>query len=171
LSKSRKRKSSKSRNIGTTLGALALVIAIGALGLGVYQLTLSSNSGPTIYTSEYRQTVELQVGVFNVLIPQINVTYNANAGDRVLLEFSAQIYLDYEGSNVGLSVYFVIDSTYASTSSYMKTASEDLWSTCYMRHFIESSEAGMHSIQIDTVISESLTDSYIKNNVLTVTVY
>ena len=66
---------------GTTLGALALVIAIGALGLGVYQLTLSSNSGPTIYTSAYRQTVELPGVLFNQFIPQINVTYNANAGD------------------------------------------------------------------------------------------
>ncbi|MHA1402022.1 MAG: hypothetical protein ACTSQE_16865 [Candidatus Heimdallarchaeaceae archaeon] len=52
MSKSRKRKSSKGLSTGTTLGALALIIAIGALGLGLYQFVLPPE-GPMIYSKSH----------------------------------------------------------------------------------------------------------------------
>ena len=47
MSKSRKKKSGKQQVTGQTLGALALVISIGALGLGVYQF-ITPPEGPQI---------------------------------------------------------------------------------------------------------------------------
>ena len=46
MAKSRKKKSGKPRNSGQTLGALALVVVIGALGLGLYQFIVPQDAGP-----------------------------------------------------------------------------------------------------------------------------
>ena len=50
-------------NSGKGLGIVALVIAIGALGLGVYPIILPSPSeGPKIYVATYDDMVFLDFG-------------------------------------------------------------------------------------------------------------
>ncbi len=78
---------------GKGLGILALLIAIGALGLSAYQFILPSPSegslseGPKIYYASNDDIVYLDFGTIKY-IPQLNVTYTTKAGDSVLIEFT-----------------------------------------------------------------------------------
>ncbi|MHA1258518.1 MAG: hypothetical protein ACTSSG_00755 [Candidatus Heimdallarchaeaceae archaeon] len=58
MSKSRKKKSSKKQDTGKILGALALIISLGALGLGLNQF-LGPVGGPTIYSLAYDDNIVL----------------------------------------------------------------------------------------------------------------
>lgn len=168
MSKSGKRKSSKGISTGTRLGALALIIAIGAVGLGVYQLFLSSTSeGPKIHVSENADFVLLDSPT--KYIPQLNVTYNAKAGDSVLFEYSCQAYLE-PTVGISLAVYFDINGTIPSPYLSLHTVSVVLTSG-YMRYYIESSTAGEYKIRIFMAIDDATTNSYVRFNLLTVTVF
>ena len=156
-------------NSGKGLGIVALIIAIGALGLGVYPIILPSPSeGPKIYVATYDDTFDLDFNTYR-LIPQLNVTYNTKAGDLVLIEFSCHIRLDPIGTST-IILYFELDEGYA--SSYIDlTADQDIKTTGIMKHYIQYSTAGEHMVQILTYIDEEYTYSYVRFSVLTVTVF
>lgn len=84
MAKSRKKKSSKKQSTGKILGVLALIISLGALGLSLSQFFLPSK-GPTIYSLSYDEIIDLDgismVGYLN----ELELTYSALAGDRVLI--------------------------------------------------------------------------------------
>ena len=80
-------------NSGKGLGIVALIIAIGALGLGVYPIILPSPSGgPRIYTDTNYEQIDLNTVTISSTIPNLNVTYSANVGDNVLLEYSGNVF-------------------------------------------------------------------------------
>jgi len=92
---------------GKGLGILALLIAIVALGLGAYQIILPSPSeGPKIYTDTNYAQIDLNTVTISYVIPNLTVTYSANVGDNVLLEYSGNIF--YGGTPL-LAIYFYVD--------------------------------------------------------------
>ena len=164
---------------GKGLGILALLIAIGALGLGVYQIILPSPSegppseGPKIYYASNDDIVYLDFGTIKY-IPQLNVTYTTKAGDSVLIEYTCQIRLDPSGGTE-LDIYFELDDGYPSQNIHLYADSaedyQDVYSSGIMRHYIQNSTAGEHTVQIYTWIDEDYTNSWVRYSVLTVTVY
>lgn len=168
MAKSGKRKSSKKQGTGQTLSALALIIAIGALGLGVYHF-IAPPEGPTIYVNEYDDIIFLDgISYIEYLYP-LNITYTTKVGDSVELEFSCRLYLDPVGQTT-LSVHFDNNITYPSSSIYLN-ADSNIVTSGYMRHTFDATTAGENYLVIYAYIDDEGTNSYIRDSLLTVTVY
>jgi len=166
LSKSRKRKSSKGSSTGTTLGALALIISIGAMGLSLYQFILPT--GPTIYSVWNDDLVPLD-GIGSIkYLPELDLTYSVKAGDSVLIEFSCIIYLDVT-TLIDLYINFDVNGTVPLTNIHVSSES-NIFTNGYVRHYIESSTAGEFNVQPYAYITEDYTSSYVRYCLLTVTV-
>ncbi|MHA1138173.1 MAG: hypothetical protein ACTSSE_16970 [Candidatus Thorarchaeota archaeon] len=166
MSKSKKRKSRKGFNTGTMLGALALIIAIGALGLSLYQFI--PPTGPTIYSASNNDLVPLD-GISGVeYLPELNLTYSAKAGDSVLIEFSCIIYLD-PTTLIHLYVNFDINGTVPLSNIHVSSESA-IFTNGYVRYYIESSQAGEFNVQPYAYITEDYTNSFVRYSLLTVTV-
>jgi hypothetical protein len=174
--KSGKRKSGNGTSTGTTLGALALIIAIGALGLGVYQFMVPSpttlpspEEGPRIYYTSNNDVVHFD-GITQIkYIPQLNITYSTKVGDTVLLEFNCRIFLESLGGT-SFTVYFQDNGSAPTASIYLYSAN-DIYTTGYMRYLFEASTAGVNYLQIYMFIDDVDSDSFISYSILTVTVY
>jgi len=78
------------------------------------------------------------------------------------------------GSAYYIDIDFSIDgsppSPYTKIRLSVPSTGSDSYSTCIMRHYIESSTAGAHTVRILTYISQDYTDSEVQYSVLTVTV-
>ena len=160
---------------GKGIGIFALLIAIGALGLGVYQFILPSPSeGPKIYSASNYDITYLDFDTFEI-IPNLNVTYNTKAGDSVLLEFSCLIYMDSSYGTTTIDITFDIDGVPPSPWTQMSVTclSSDVFlrSSFIFRHNIQSSPAGSHVVRILTYIDQGYTSSFVRYCVLTATVY
>jgi len=168
--KSSKRKSGNGLSTGTTLGALALIISLGALGLGVYQFIVpQASEGPKIYYTSNSDVVYFD-GVTQIkYIPQLNITYSTKVGDTVLLEFNCRIFLESLGGT-SFTVYFQDNGSAPTASIYLYSAS-DIYTTGYMRYLFEASTAGVNYLQIYMYIDDVDSNSFISHSVLTVTVY
>jgi len=159
---------------GKGLGIFALLIAIIALGLGVYQIILPSPSeGPKIYVASNNDVIYLDLSTVKY-IPQLNITYNTKWGDSVLLEYSCQIKLDPIGGT-SIRIDFDIDGTTPSPHIYVYANSagdpQDILCSGIMRYCYQPSTAGEHNVKIWTLISTDYTTSYVRFSVLTVTVF
>ena len=162
-------------NSGKGLGIFALLIAIGALGFGLYQFILPSPSeGPKIYSASKYNTTYLDFNTFDI-ITSLNLTYNTKAGDSVLLEFSCQIYIDSSGGSNTIHISFLINGS--APSPYKQISITGVFPSTYyqgsglMRYNIESSPAGTHFVGILASIDVESTGSYVKYCTLTATVY
>jgi hypothetical protein len=168
-SKSRKRRSDKSLSRGTTLSALALIVSIVALGLGLYQFILPTESRPVVYIAQHDDIETLGVNFYYDYFDELELTFTTKPGDSVLLEFNCELYLDTDTENT-VYVHFVLNGSDLAENIHVYTQS-DLVTTGYMRHYIESSEGGVHEVLIYTYIDEVSTSSYISDCLLTVTIY
>jgi len=95
----------------------------------------------------------------------------------VLLEFSCLVKLDIAAST-HIQICFVIDAVRLETSSYIyifgdssQGDTQDIYDCAIMRHYIQSSTAGTHTVSISAYIDDSGTSSYVSSRVLTVTLY
>jgi hypothetical protein len=169
LSKSRKKKSRKKQSTGKSLGVLALIISLGALGLSLAQFFLPLNE-PTIYSLSYDDQIVLD-GISMVdYLSELELTYSAKTGDRVLIEFNCEIYVN-PISTTALTINFDISGSIFPTSRIHAYTDSYLFTTGYMRHYIESSEPGEFVVYIYASINDEYTGSYIKNCLVTATVY
>ncbi|MGY5880504.1 MAG: hypothetical protein RTV31_09640 [Candidatus Thorarchaeota archaeon] len=168
--KSGKKKSSKGLSTGTTLGALALIISIGALGLGVYQfITPPASENPQFYILERDDLIWLdRYSMFDYLY-ELNITYSTNVGDTVVLEFSCRLFLD-PVSTTTLTVNFDINATILPLSNIYVSSDSDVTTSGYMKYTYEASTAGENRVLIYTTCDDE-TDNYIRDCLLTVTVY
>ena len=158
----------KDLSTGTTLGALALIISIGALGLGLYQFFVPA-PGPQIYILEHEDIIWLERYTSIDYLNELNITYNTEVGDRVVLEFSCRLYLDPVGTTT-LTVNFDNNGTlYPSSNIYVRSDSVVMTSG-YMSYTFEASTAGENYLVIWTSCDDE-TDNYIIDCILTVTVY
>lgn len=171
MSKKGKRKSSKGSNTGTTLGVLALIISIGALGLSVYQfITPPTSEGPTFYILEHDPIIWLDRYSSFDYLNELNITYNTKVGDTVVLEFSCRLFLDVEGSTTTtLEVRFENNETFPSARIH-ESADSSTYASGYMRYTFEASTAGENFLMIYTTCNEEV-DNYLIDCLLTVTVY
>ncbi|MGY5855630.1 MAG: hypothetical protein RTS72_03465 [Candidatus Thorarchaeota archaeon] len=169
MSKSRKKKTSKGISTGTTLGALALIISIGALGLGVYQFIAPQTSGPQFYILEHDDIIWLDRYSSFDYLNELNVTYITNVGDTVEVEFSCQLYLVPVGTTT-LTVNFDINGTIFPSSSIYVSSDSNTLATGYMKYTYEATTAGENRVIIYTSCDDE-TDNYITDCLLTVTVY
>jgi len=170
MSKSKKRKSSKGNNTGTQLGALALIISIGALGLGVYQfIAPPASEGPQIYSLSHEDIIYIDGVSYFQYLYSINIDYNTKVGDIVVLEFSCLIYLDPQGSTT-FAVYFSNNGTTPTSSIYLDT-DFDFTTSGYMKHTFEATTAGENHLVIWVYIDDEGTNTNIRDSILTVTVY
>ncbi|MGD9397138.1 MAG: hypothetical protein PVJ05_11965 [Candidatus Thorarchaeota archaeon] len=171
MSKSRKKKSTKKQVSGRTLGALALIISLGALGIGLYQLILApSSEGPLIYVTQYDDIYYLD-GISMVdYPPQLSVTYSVQPDDRVLLEFNCEISLDPIGYTE-IGILFDINNTILPATRIRVYDDHNIATNGYMRYSYVSSTAGESTVTIWITIDDDGTNSYIRYSVLTVTVY
>ena len=159
---------------GKGLGILALLIAIGALGLGVYQLILPSPSeGPKIYTDTNYTQINLNTVTISYVIPNLTVTYSANVGDNVLLEYSGNVHYGIIGGTPELNIYFYVDGAPPSPHAEMTLKNPTATRDCpviFKYHFQES-VAGSHLVSVSTAIDVDSTGTYLINSVLKVTIY
>ena len=170
MSKSRKKKTSKGISTGTTLGALALIISIGALGLGVYQFIVPpASEGPRIYINSYDDIIFLDGTFYYDWHYPLNITYTTKVGDSVVLEFSCLLRIDPIGQTT-LAVHFDNNGTFPSSIIY-ESSDSNLVTSGYMKHTFVSTTAGENYLVIYTYIDDEGTNSYITNCLLTVTVY
>lgn len=158
---------------GKGLGIFALIIAIGALGLSAYQFILptpSPSEGPKIYSASNYDQIDLNVATISSAIPNLNITYSANVGDNVLLEYSENVF--YGGTPL-LTIYFYVDGTPPSPYAEMKLEYPTTNRHCpvIFRFHFQESVAGSHLVDVSTGIDEDGTGTYLKNSVLKVTVY
>ena len=170
LSKSRKKKSGTQQVSGSTLGALALVISIVALGFSVYQFIIPADSGPQVYILEYDDIVWIDRYSAVDTLYELNLTYSAQAGDTVVLEFSCQVYLDTDGSQTDLRLNFENNGTYFPSGSIYLSSSSDVTTSGYMTHTFEASTTGEYNVLIIATCFEEV-DNYVRYCLLTVTVY
>lgn len=161
-------------NSGKGLGIIALIIAIGALFLGVWQIIIPTPSTqPRIYSDTNNNTFYLNLNA-DRLIPNLNVSYTASAGDSVLLEFCCQVSIEIMGTTT-IELYFEIDgsppSPYAEMSVIGQSPNTVLHAPFTMKYNIESNSSGTHIVKIMTYIDDAGTTSFLRNCVLTATVY
>jgi hypothetical protein len=167
MSKSRKKKSEKARNTSQTLAALALVISLVSLGLSLYQIFLAPQ-GPRIYEVRHDDIYYVD-GISMIDYPsQLQLTYQANPGDTVILEFSCEIYLNPSGTTT-LQIQFENNGTFP-TPRFLAYSDTNIFTSGYMKHQFEPSTGGEFDLAIWLYIDDE-TNSYIRYSVLTVTVY
>jgi hypothetical protein len=169
MSKSRKKKSGKQQVSGQTLGALALIISIGALGLGVYQLISPQASGPQFYILEYDDILFIDQYSAIDYHNELNITYNTKVGDSVVLELSCRLRLIPVGTTT-LAVYFDNNGTTPLSTIYLQS-DVGIVTTGYMKYVFDATTAGENRLVIYTYIDDETTNSYITDCLLTVTVY
>ncbi len=169
MSKSRKKKSGKGINTGTTLGALALILSIGALGFSVYQFIIPPETNPQFYILEHDDIIWLDRYSSFDYLNELNITYNTEVGDIVVVEFSCELYLDPVGTTT-LRVNFDINGTIFPLSRIYVRSDSVVLTTDYMKYTYEASTAGENQVLIYTTCDDE-TDNYIQNCLLTVTVY
>ncbi|MFX1570932.1 MAG: hypothetical protein ACFFCV_21545 [Promethearchaeota archaeon] len=161
---------------GKGLGIFALLLAMGALGLGIYQFILPAQSPtekPRIYVATNYNVVDLNLDVIEV-IPNLNVTYNVNAGDSVLLEFSCEIHIDCSGGSLTIDFYFEINGSPPSPYTEMTVIGDGstlfFHSSCIMKADIQSNTADTHVVKVVTW-AHATSSSYIKECILSAMVY
>jgi len=170
MSKSRKKKTGKTQVSGQTLGALALVISIVALGLSVYQFIIPTSSEPQVYILEHDDIVWIDRYSAVDSLRELNITYSAQAGDTVTLEFSCQVYVDTDSSQTSLRLNFENNGTYIPSGCIYLSSSSDLMTSGYMTHTFEASITGEYNVFIIATCFEEV-DNYVRYCLLTVTVY
>jgi hypothetical protein len=168
MSKSRKKKSSKKQKPGKTLAVLAFIISLGALGLGLYQIF--APSGPTIYNLVYDDLIEIDdISVIDYL-SELSLTYSAKEGDRILIEFSCEILIN-PSTSTDFTLNFDIQGAIFPSSRIRIYTDSYTRTNGYMKHYIESSGAGLFQVQIYATIDNEWGACWVDSAVLTVTIY
>ena len=165
-----RKKTGKTQVSGQTLGALALVISIVALGFSVYQFIVPPSSEPQVYILEHDDIVWIDRYSAVDSLYELNITYSAHAGDRIILEFSCQAHVDTDGSQTDLRLNFENNGTYISSGSIYLSSSSDLTTSGYMTHTFEASTTGEYKVYIIATCFEEV-DNFVRYCLLTVTVY
>ena len=169
MSKSRKKKSGKQQGSGQILGALALIISIVALGFSVYQFIVPVDSGPQVYMLERDDIIWLDKYASFDYLYELNITYSTNVGDTVVVEFSCFLFLETSGTTI-LEVNFDINGTIFPPSGIYVRSDSNVYTTGYMKYSYEASTTGENQVLIWTMCDRE-TDNYIRDCLLTVTVY
>jgi hypothetical protein len=170
MAKSRKGKSGKKQATSQTLGILALIISIGALGLSLYQFTLPpASEGPQFYILEHEDTIWLERYSPYDFLNELSITYTTEVGDIVILEFSCKLYLDPVGTTT-LTANFDNNGTIFPSSRISVTSDSPLTTNDYMKYTFEATTAGENYVMIYTTCDDE-TDNYLRECLLTVTVY
>ena len=142
---------------GKGLGIFALLLAMGALGLGIYQFILPAPSlpeipeVPKIYVAQYDSAFWLDTSTIE-MIPTLNITYNTVEGNSVLFEYTCQISMDIVSSSINIEIYFEIDGTKELSSRIYKVGYsidnlQPIYDSAIMRHHISNSTIGSHTVR------------------------
>jgi len=152
---------------------ISVVVSAGLLYVAipiVYPSNVDSK-GPTIYSLSYDDNIVLQGISYIDYLSELDLTYSAQDGDRVLIEFNCEIYVNPIGGT-DLSLSFDINGTIFPSSSIHVYTESVLFTTGYMRHYIESSSvAGNYTVNIYADINDEYTGSFIRNCLVTITIY
>jgi hypothetical protein len=166
--KSRKRKSGKNLGTGTTLGTLALIISIGALGLGIYQIITPQSTGPQFYIVEHDDPIYFDKYTAFDYLNELSLTYTTNVGSMVVLEFSCRIFMPAT-SQTNFRLKFDNNGSIPSTAIIV-SADSYFQTTEYMRYTFEASASGENDIVVYATCDYEI-DNIIYDSLLTVTVY
>ncbi|MHA1402021.1 MAG: hypothetical protein ACTSQE_16860 [Candidatus Heimdallarchaeaceae archaeon] len=98
------------------------------------------------------------------------LSYTAQAGDRVLIEFTCQIFLDTI-SGITLYLHFDINGSIFPSQSIRVYTESSFHTNGYLKHYIESSDAGNYTVNIVANINDEYTSSYVRYSLVTATVY
>ncbi len=140
----------------------------------MYQFILPSPSeGPIIYTDTNYEQIDLNYATISHIIPNLNVTYSANVGDNVLLEYSGNVYYGISGGTPELNIYFYVDGVPPSPYAEMKLQYPSTNRRCpvIFRYHFQESVAGSHLVRVSTAIDVDSTGTYLINSLLKVTIY
>lgn len=145
---------------GSVLGALALIIAIGALGFELYNLYLISPSeveneiGGTWYNSEpdlFKASPEDTYVTFS----DLTIQFNINTGELVYISYNGWIFLTvsmpYDGLT-SLKVYFSLDgvqleSPHIEAQDY-HDGINDIHVPASLQYFNSTLSPGLHNVTI-----------------------
>ena len=152
---------------------ISVIVSAGVLYVAipiVYPSNVNSK-GPTIYSLSHDDIIYLDGISLIDYLNELDLTYSTQAGDRVLIEFNCEIYVNPIGGT-DLSLSFDINGSIFPSSSIHVYTDSYLFTTGYMRHYIESSPAaGNYTVNIYAYIDDESTGSFIKNCLVTSTVY
>ena len=158
---------------GAILGIFTLLIAIGALGFGIYQFVFPAG-GTTVYCTENESKLYLSSSSYEV-IPSLSITYATATGDSVLLEFSCQLSIELYGGSTTVFTTFEIDGlpTTSDVEICATVLSPEIYITIpfIMRHHVESSSEGSHVLNVLIRIDDTVTTSFVEYCVLSATIY
>ena len=158
---------------GTILGILALLIAIGALGVGIYQFVLPVGE-ITVKCATKEEKFYINSNSY-VVLPNLNITYSTEAGDSVLLEFSSQLGIELSGFSTTVSIKFEVDGLSPTPDTEIEATVMDphIYANIpfVMRHHIESSSEGSLIVKVLIKIDDTGTTSFVDFCVLTTTMY
>ncbi|MFX0098470.1 MAG: hypothetical protein ACFFCS_02740 [Candidatus Hodarchaeota archaeon] len=149
-------------------------MALGAVGLGVYQVFFADQPSKIFFDTN-DAAVDLPVWGWNP-VPNLLISYNTQAGDSVLLEYSCQAQLVINGISF-MKVCFVIDGVTLESTSYGRLEgafSDDgfaEYGTIVIRHYIENPTAGAHNVSISIYVDDSSTGTNVRNSLLTVEIF
>jgi hypothetical protein len=152
---------------GSAIAAIALIIALGAAGVGIYQIFFTP---PTTMVAKWEDSVVLSFSGWTTI--PANITFKTRASSVVLLEFSCQSKLQIIGAVSSLAIYFFVDGTlgsYVYTYGYSTEDSQDIYDSFSMRDYITDLTAGAHNVTVRTYIDDGGT-SFIRDSVLSVTI-
>ena len=152
---------------------ISTIVSTGVLYIAVPIVypTDDNPQGPTIYSLSYDDIIDLD-GISMVdYFDELELTYKTQPEDRVLIEFTCEVYLNPSGTT-DLSIHFDINGTIFPTSSIRASSDSRLRITGYMRYLSGTrSVAGNSTVYIYAAIDDESTGSYIRYSLLTVTVY
>ena len=103
------------------ISGLALIIALGALGLGIYQIAFTlapsgENHGIRNVWSDFHSNTEYTFPTSqHIRVDDLLINFTVNSGESVLFLFNTQALITYASS---LYIYFSLDGVELSGSGY-----------------------------------------------------
>jgi len=156
----------------SSLAVLALIVALGALGLGVYQLIFVP--APTAAPSGIRNTwydfhySTAYTNPVSTIIPvdQLLINFTVNSGESVYFHFNTWASVD-TGVNSLIQLNFVLDGTWLSGPQYpwwaLITANDSIDVPVSLQMSLDTVTVGAHNVSI------SIYGNYVGNSIFSST--
>jgi len=141
---------SKSRN---SLAIFALLLGIGGIAFGGFNLFFTQNSAEKLYYVSYAPTIDSEAGTKIAL--ELNITFSTKPRDLVIFTFVSTCRIYSPSALSFLVLYFVIDGIREDTESFGMCQLPDTGSSTIayyqvsMRYIVDDFVAGIHNVTIE----------------------
>ncbi|MFX1568665.1 MAG: hypothetical protein ACFFCV_09885 [Promethearchaeota archaeon] len=150
------------------LAVLALLIALGALGIGIYQIFFEaptvSGSGirNTWYDFHYSETKTNPISTF-IIVDQLTIDFTVSSGESVYFLFNTCADVD-AGVNSYIQINFVLDGVMLSGPTYpwwsIRTTADRFEVPISCQLSLDTVTAGAHNVTISIFGNDSDNDIF-----------